>query len=187
MGDGRQRQLAARFLCGATHAHYASTPLSLDGMDAGGDLVMKYRTPGRLDAQQQIRAYLQLYGLATRRVTRLLRHPAGTVYRATLPKPERLRDSPGGPKRGKRCDAIYVILGAGPPAHFAVNWHEQAGDAARAILRWYWGNLKLIGAEVAEAFATRPATPACTASAPQGGRTRSRPSVPAAGDNSRAR
>lgn len=96
----------------------------------------------RLCGSKLVRAYLGQYGLRPVAVRRVLVEPTGTVYLATLSKPQRLRQSPRGPVQGKPCAAVFVILRAGPPAHFPDNWPAQINvSPAKAVLRWYLGGV----------------------------------------------
>jgi hypothetical protein len=85
------------------------------------------------DDQTEIRTYLARWGITPTSIVPLSRHAAGMVYRAN----------------GDQAGDLYVILDAGPPAHFPVRFAEQETEPWRSVLRWYHGGLALISAKSA--------------------------------------
>ena len=76
--------------------------------------------------RDQIRGYLAHWNITFRDCKKVLCEGGITVYSVTT-----------------ESDPVFVILGYGPPAHYAANWQEDK-TPADIVLRYYLGNLRLI-------------------------------------------
>jgi len=100
------------------------------------------------ERESEIRGYLARWGIAPTSIAALISHPCGAVYRAN----------------GDAGGDLYVILDAGPPAHFPVHFWDE-GEPWRAILRWYHGGDVINAAEAASGYNDPGGAPDETSSA----------------------